>query len=64
MRERNLTDELLWDLVETGTLMLKDSEHGWIFKEYPGREDNLICAAVLLGKAVIIKTVMHHFEVK
>jgi len=60
--ERSLSDCLLLDLIETGTLKLKDQEHGWMFKHYPDRDDNLICAALLLGEAVIVKTVMHHFE--
>lgn len=62
MQERGLSELLLLDLIETGTLKLKDREHGWIFKCYPDREDNLICAAILLGEVVIVKTVMHHFE--
>lgn len=62
MAERNISEQLLLDLIETGTLKLKDQEHGWIFKHYPDRQDNLICAAVLLREAVIIKTLMHHFQ--
>lgn len=62
MAERDITETLLLDLIETGTLTLKDQEHGWIFKHYPNRQDNRICAAVLLGQAVVVKTVMHHFQ--
>lgn len=62
MAERDITETLLLDLIETGTLKLKDQEHGWIFKHYPSRQDNQICAAVLLGQAVIVKTVMHYFQ--
>ena len=36
----------------------------WIFRSYPDRDDNLICAAAVLEDEVIIKTVMHHFELK
>ncbi len=64
MRERDIGEALLLDLLETGILKRKDEAHGWVYKAYPDRKDNLLCAAVLLGNAVIVKTVMHHFEVQ
>ena len=64
MRDRGITEELLWDLIETGTVRHKDDIRLWIFKSYPDRDDNLICAAAVLEDEVIIKTVMHHFELK
>jgi len=27
-----------------------------------GRDDNLLCVAALVADAVIVKTVMHHFD--
>jgi hypothetical protein len=62
MSERNISDALLLDLLETGTIKYKDARRAWIFKSYPDREDNLICAAVALEQQMIIKTVMHHFQ--
>jgi hypothetical protein len=64
MRDRGITEELLFDLIETGTVRHKDDIRLWIFKIYPDRDDNLICAAAVLEDEVIIKTVMHHFELK
>ncbi len=64
MRDRGITEELLFDLIETGTVHHKDDIRLWIFKSYPDRDDNLICAAAVLEDEVIIKTVMHHFELK
>ena len=64
MRDRGITEELLFDLIETGTVRHKDDIRLWIFKSYPDRDDNLICAAAVLEDEVIIKTVMHHFELK
>jgi hypothetical protein len=61
MRERAIDDPLLLDLIETGTLKSGEPNHYWIYKSYPDRNDNQLCAAVLLGQALIIKTVMHHF---
>lgn len=64
MRDRGITEALLFDLIETGTARYKDDTRLWLFKHYPDREDNLICAAAVLENEVVIKTVMHHFELK
>lgn len=61
MAERQLTEALLLDLIESGELRYKDVSHLWIFKAYPERNDNLICVAVVLEKMLVVKTVMHHF---
>ena len=62
MIERSVDDELLFDLIETGELKNKDDKHAWIAKFYEGRNDNLICVAVVIDQAVIVKTVMFHFS--
>ncbi|MBS0555863.1 MAG: DUF4258 domain-containing protein [Proteobacteria bacterium] len=61
MAERGMSEALLLDLIETGTVRHKDNEHAWVWREYAGRSDNLLCAAILIGPALIVKTVMHHF---
>jgi len=61
---RNIDSTLLLDLIETGTIKYKDNTRLWIFKAYKGRNDNLICAAVSLEDILIVKTVMHHFDVE
>jgi hypothetical protein len=61
MAERNIGDDLLLDLIETGELKHKDERRVWIAKHYPDRTDNLLCTAAVLEAAVIVKTVMHHF---
>lgn len=62
MRERDISEALLFDLIETGTVKHKDEQRLWIFKAYPDRSDNLLCAAVQLTGALIVKTAMHHFQ--
>ena len=62
MIERSIDDELLFDLIETGDLKFKDDKHAWIAKFYEDRNDNLICAAVVIDQTVIVKTVMFHFS--
>ena len=62
MIARSIDDDVLVDLLETGELRFKDDVRLWVAKEMPGREDNLICAAVVLEDRLVVKTVMHHFR--
>ncbi|MBK1646039.1 hypothetical protein CKO25_15565 [Thiocapsa imhoffii] len=62
MAQRHLDHADLEDLIETGSVKQKDSEHWWIFKHFPRRDDNLVRAAVLAREALIIKTIMTHWE--
>ena len=64
MVERNITDEIIMDLVETGKTQYKDEKRLWIYKAYTDRDDNLLCIAVVLESVLVIKTVMHHFELE
>jgi hypothetical protein len=62
MSERNISIDLIIDLVETGKTKYKDETRLWISKSYPHRNDNLICAAVVLENVLVIKTVMHNWK--
>lgn len=62
MVERGISNAMLLDLVETGTVKYKDAVRLWVFKYYAGRSDNLLCAAVTLEDRLVVKTVMHHFN--
>lgn len=64
MAERGIPEALLFDLIETGMLRHKDETRVWLIKHYAERADNLICAAAVLEEAIVIKTVMHHFEIE
>jgi hypothetical protein len=50
------------DVIETGTIRESGAGHCWIWKEVAGRDDNLLCVAALIANAVVVKTVMHHFD--
>ncbi|MDO9394760.1 MAG: hypothetical protein Q7T42_12380 [Methylotenera sp.] len=52
------------DLVETGMTQYKDEKRLWIYKAYTDRNDNLLCIAVVIASVLVIKTVMHHFELE
>ncbi len=62
MAERNVDDELLLQLIDDGLTRYSDGTHLWAWLHVPGRADNLVCAVLVLEEAVIVKTVMHHWE--
>lgn len=62
MAGRDMDEALLLELIDTGTVKMKDAEHGWAFKSIAGRDDNPLCAAFQLGATLVVKTVMHYFS--
>jgi hypothetical protein len=62
MTQRGLSPGLVEALIETGQVKCKDPEHWWIFAAVDGRDDNLVCAAVISREALIVKTLMTHWE--
>lgn len=62
MRERSISRELVQELIEVGKMHKKDEKRVWIYQDFVGRDDNLICAAVVLEKKLIIKTIMHGWQ--
>lgn len=63
MVERDISAAMLLDVVDSGETRHKDASHLWAFKEFPERQDNLLCAVLVLEDCVVVKTVMHHFAV-
>ncbi len=63
MVERDISEEILLEVIDLGDARYKDATHLWAFKEFPERHDNLLCAVLVLENCVVVKTVMHHFEV-
>lgn len=64
MSERNISEPLLLEIIDTGETKYSDATHLWVFKHIIERNDNLICAVLVLEEAIVVKTVMHHFEIK
>ena len=62
MSERNIADAMLLEVIDRGETRYRDSTHLWAFKDFPERNDNLLCAVLVLEDAVVVKTVMHHFS--
>jgi hypothetical protein len=63
MEEREISDTMLLEVIDSGETRYKDTTHLWAFKEFPTRHDNLLCAVLVLEDCVVVKTVMHHFTV-
>jgi len=63
MIEREISESMLLEVIDSGDTRYKDTTHLWAFKEFPERHDNLLCAVLVLEDRVIVKTVMHHFSV-
>lgn len=62
MAERDITEVMLMEVIDLGETRYRDSTHLWAYKDFPERNDNLICAVLVLEDAVVVKTVMHHFS--
>lgn len=62
MAERGISGELLLEIIDTGSTRYSDARHLWAWLGIAGRIDNLICVVLVLEDAVIVKTVMHHWE--
>lgn len=62
MTERMITEAMLMEVIDQGETRYRDSTHLWAFKVFPERNDNLLCAVLVLEDVVIVKTVMHHFS--
>lgn len=63
MVERDISEAMLLEVIDSGDTRYKDATHLWAFKEFPERHDNLLCAVLVHEDQVIVKTVMHHFTV-
>ena len=64
MSERSMTETMLLEIIDTGETRYRDESHLWAFKTFPERADNFLCAVLVLEDRLIVKTVMHHFEVR
>lgn len=42
MTERDISEVMLLEVIDSGETRYKDSSHLWAFKEFPARHDNLL----------------------
>ncbi|MBF0460639.1 MAG: DUF4258 domain-containing protein [Magnetococcales bacterium] len=57
-----MSDLELREIVETGDIKWQGDRHLWIFKVFPNRNDNMVCAAAVEEEVLVIKTVMTNWE--
>ena len=62
MAVRSVSDVLLLRMIDEGGIRYRDDVHLWAGLVVPGRDDNLVRAVLVLEDAVIVKTVMHRWE--
>jgi Domain of unknown function (DUF4258) len=62
MAERHVDETTLLRVIDHGQTRYSDANRLWAWLQVPGRGDNLLCAVLVLETAVIVKTVMHHWE--
>lgn len=51
MIDRGISDAVLLDMVDTGDVRKRDETRVWIAKHFADRNDNLLCAGVVLETA-------------
>ena len=64
MVKRTITLPELKKLMEYGEYSEAKTTHGWIYYEFPERDDNMVCAAIVNEKAIIVKTVMIRWQAR
>jgi len=57
-------DADLRKIIEKGEIKYKSNKELWVFMFFNSREDNLVCAAIVLEHVVVVKTVMIEWEVR
>jgi hypothetical protein len=62
MAERGIPEALLLRVIEEGATRYRDASHLWVWLDVAGRDDNLLCAVLVMEAALVVKTVMHHWE--
>ena len=64
MAARGIGIEDVLRIIDTGETRYKDETHLWAFKNFQDRNDNLLCVVLVLKNVVVVKTVMHHFQLE
>ena len=64
MAERNVDESVLLDVIETGQVQHVDRQRIFLFKRIAERRDNLVCAAAVEEKHLVIKTVMVNWTLR
>lgn len=64
MAERAISESDLVTVIDLGETRYHDATRLWAYRHVPARNDNLVCAVLVLEDVVVVKTVMHHFKLE
>lgn len=62
MIERSMDTALVLEIIDTGIFKDAGKSHCWLYKRFDNRADNLLCVAAVIENALVVKTIMHHWE--
>ena len=62
MAERSMDMALILEIIDTGIFKDAGKGHCWLYKHFADRADNLLCVAAVVENALVVKTIMHHWE--
>ena len=62
MTQRNVTASLVLEIIDTRILKHAGNSNCWLYNHIPDRTDNLLCVAAAVNNVVVVKTIMHHWE--
>jgi hypothetical protein len=62
MAERSMDAALVLEIIDIGIFKDAGNGHCWLYKHFDGRADNLLCVAAVIENALVVKTIMHHWE--
>lgn len=54
MVERMIPETLLLEVIDTGETRYADATHLWAYKDFPERQDNLLCAVRNRGQTTVL----------
>ncbi len=64
MVKREIDDATLEYVIELGDVRHTDNSNLWLYCRIEGREDNLLCEAVVEKESIVVKTVMINRELE
>ena len=64
MEKREIDDATLEYVIEHGDIQHSDDSNLWVYCHIKGRDDNLLCAAVVKKESIVVKTVMINWELE
>ena len=62
MAERSMDSALVLEIIDTGIFKDAGNSHCWLYKHFDDRADNLLCVATVIENALVVKTIMNHWE--